>query len=98
MAAHGLTRFSWHETAHLRTRFLAACITADNMPETIRLAGTIMTWWSEIEAVLQLGTTNARAEGCKRVSKQIKHVACGFRNRANYGRRIMLHSATLRAA
>ena len=97
MAAHGLTRFSRHETAHRRTRFLAACITADR-PETTRLAGTITTWWPEIEAFLQLGITNARTEGCNRVIKQIKHVACGFRNRANYGRRIMLHSATLRAA
>jgi len=32
------------------------------------------------------------------VIKQIKRVACGFRNQANYERLIMLHSATLRAA
>lgn len=97
LAAHGPTRYSRHETAHRRTRFLAACITAD-MPETTRLAGTIMKWWPEIEGFLELGVTNARTEGCNRVIKQIKRVACGFRNQANYERRIMLHSAALRAA
>ena len=40
LAAHGPTRYSRHETAHRRTRFLTACATA-NMPETTRLAGTI---------------------------------------------------------
>jgi transposase len=97
LGAHGPTRYSRHETAHRRTRFLAACAIA-NMPETTRLAGTIEKWWPEIEGFLQLGVTNARTEGCNRVIKQIKRVACGFRNQANYERRIMLHSATLRAA
>ena len=97
LAAHGPTRYSRHETGHRRTRFLAACADAD-MPETTRLAGTIEKWWPEIEGFLQLGVTNARTEGCNRVIKQIKRVACGFRNQANYERRIMLHSATRRAA
>jgi transposase len=97
LAAHGPTRYSRHETAHRRTRFLSACATA-NMPETTRLAGTIEKWWPEIEGFLQLGVTNARTEGCNRVIKQIKRVACGFRNQDNYERRIMLHSAALRAA
>lgn len=97
LAGHGPTRYSRHETAHRRTRFLAACATAD-MPETTRLAGTIEKWWPEIEGFLQLGVTNARTEGCNRVIKQIKRVACGFRNQANYERRIMLHSAAVRAA
>jgi transposase len=97
LAAHGPTRYGRHETAHRRTRFLAACAVAD-MPETTRLAGTIEKWWSEIEGFLELGVTNARTEGCNRVIKQIKRVACGFRNQANDGRRIMLHSAALRAA
>jgi transposase len=95
--AHGPTRYSRHETAHRRTRFLTACVIAD-MPETTRLAGTIEKWWPEIEGFLELGVTNARTEGCNRVIKQIKRVACGFRNQANYERRIMLHSAALRAA
>ncbi len=97
LAAHGPTRYSRHETAHRLTRFLSACVIAD-VPETTRLAGTIEKWWPEIEGFLQLGITNARAEGCNRVIKQIKRVACGFRNQANYERRIMLHSATRRVA
>ncbi len=40
---HGPTRYSRHETAHRRTRFIAACAVAD-MPETTRLAGTIEKW------------------------------------------------------
>jgi len=97
LAAHGPTRYSRHETAHRRTRFLHACAVAD-MPETTRLAGTIEKWWPEIEAFLELGVTNARTEGYNRIIKQIKRVACGFRNQANYERRIMLHSAVTKAA
>ena len=97
LAAHGPTRYSRSGTAHLRTRFLTACVDAD-MPETTRLAGTIEKWWPEIEAFLRLGVTNARTEGHNRVIKQIKRVACGFRNQTNYERRIMMHNATRRAA
>ncbi|MGI8523487.1 MAG: ISL3 family transposase [Nocardioides sp.] len=97
LAAHGPTRYSRHETAHRRTRFLTACVGAD-MPETTRLADSVEKWWPEIEGFLELGVTNARTEGYNRVIKQIKRVACGFRNQANYERRIMLHSATNRAA
>ena len=63
-----------------------------------RLATTIMKWWLEIEGFLELGITNARTEGHNRVIKQIKRVDCGFRSQANYERRIMLHSATAKAA
>jgi len=76
---------------------LAACVDAD-IPEATRLAATIERWWPEIEGFLELGKTNARTEGYNRVIKQIKRVACGFRNQDNYERRIMLHSAALRAA
>jgi transposase len=69
-----------------------------DMPEATRLAGTIEKWWPEIEGFLELGKTNARTEGYNRVIKQIKRVACGFRNQDNYERRIMLHSAAHRAA
>src|SRR5674476_1319969 len=62
-------------------------------PEATRLAATIEKWWPEIEGFLELGKTNARTEGYNRVIKQIKRVACGFRNQDNYERRIMLHSA-----
>jgi transposase len=97
LQAHGPNGYSRHETSTRRTRFLAACVDAD-MPEATRLAATIERWWPEIEGFLELGKTNARTEGYNRVIKQIKRVACGFRNQDNYERRIMLHSAALRAA
>jgi transposase len=97
LQAHGPNGYSRHETSTRRTRFLQACVDAD-MPEATRLAATIERWWPEIEGFLQLGNTNARTEGYNRVIKQIKRVACGFRNQDNYERRIMLHSATHRAA
>jgi len=97
LQAHGPTRYSRHETSHRLGRFLEACVAAD-MPETTRLASTIERWWPEIEGFLQLGITNARTEGHNRVIKQIKRVACGFRNQDNYQRRIMLHSAATKAA
>ena len=68
------------------------------MPETTRLATTIERWWPETEGFLQLDVTNARTEGHNRVIKQVKRVACGFHNQANYDLRIMLHSAAHRAA
>jgi transposase len=97
LAGNGPGRYCRATTSHRRTRFLAACADAD-MPETTRLAATVERWWPEIEGFLQLGVTNARTEGYNRVIKQIKRVACGFRNQANYERRIMLHTATRRAA
>jgi transposase len=97
LAGNGPTRYSRHATAHRRTRFLTACVTADT-PETTRLAATIERWWPQIEGFLALGVTNAATEGHNRVIKQIKRVACGFTNQTNYERRIMLHSATRRAA
>jgi len=77
--------------------FYDAAAAAD-MPETTRLAETIQTWWPQIEAFLRLRVTNARTEGGNRVIKQIKRVGCGYRNQANYERRIVLHVATQRAA
>lgn len=96
LAGNGPGRYCRSDTSHRRTKFLAACVDAD-MPETTRLAATIERWWPEIEGFLQLGVTNARTEGHNRVIKQIKRVACGFTNQANYERRIMLHSAVRRA-
>jgi transposase len=80
-----------------RAAFTQACETAA-MPETTRLAATIATWWPQIEGFLELGVTNARTEGYNRVIKQVKRVACGFRNQANYERRIMMHIAATTAA
>jgi transposase len=97
LAAHGPTRYSRSETSHRLTRFLTARVNAD-MPETIRLATTVERRWPAIEGFLQLGVTNAATEGHNRVIKQTKRVACGFRNQANYERRIMMHNAARRAA
>ncbi len=73
-------------------RFYRLAAEAD-VPELIRLATTIETWWPAVEAYLQLRITNARTEGYNRKIKQIKRVACGFRNQASYERRILLNNA-----
>jgi len=77
--------------------FYDAVLVAD-LPEATRLAETIQTWWPAIEAFLRLRVTNARTEGTNRVIKQIKRVGCGYRNQANYERRILLHVAAKNAA
>lgn len=77
--------------------FYDAAARAD-MPETTRLAETIQTWWPAVEAFLRLRVTNARTEGANRIIKQIKRVGCGYRNQANYERRIVLHVAAKNAA
>ncbi len=86
-----------HTAAHRLFRFYDACATTD-MPETTRLAMTIQTWWPHIESFLMTGVTNARTEGYNRVIKQLKRVGCGYRNQANYERRIVLHIAAKQAA
>lgn len=77
LAAHGPIRESRHETAHRQTWFLSTFVTAD-MPEATHLAGTIQKWWPEIHGFFQLGITNACTEGCHRVIKQSKRVACSI--------------------
>jgi transposase len=42
--------------------------------------------------------TNALTEGQNRAIKQIKRVGCGYRNQANYERRILPHIAAKKAA
>jgi len=86
-----------HRARRALFTFYEAVLLAD-MPETTRLAQTIQTWWPEIEAFLRLRVTNARTEGTNRVIKQIKRTGCGYRNQANYERRIILHVAAKSAA
>ena len=64
-----------------------------NIPEVTRLAATVETWWPTVEAYLRLRVTNARTEGYNRKIKQVKRVACGFRDQDSYQRRIMLNNA-----
>jgi transposase len=66
------------------------------MPETTRLANTIQTWWPAILVALTEQVTNARTEGFNRIIKQTKRVGCGYRNVANYQRRILSHIAVTR--
>jgi len=86
-----------HTASHRLSRFYEACAAAD-MPETTRLATTIDTWWPHIEPLLMTRVTNARTEGYNRVIKQVKRTGCGYRNQANYQRRIVLHIAARHAA
>jgi len=69
-------------------RFYTACATAD-IPETTRLATTMETWWPAILVAIQAGTTNTRTEGYNRTIKQVKRVACGFRDMDDFQRRIL---------
>ena len=84
-----------HVIRHRLWKFYDACARAA-MPETTRLAETIQTWWPHILVFLRLGVTNARTEGFNRIIKQVKRVACGFRNLDNYQRRILAHIAVTR--
>lgn len=79
-----------HLTRHRLHRFLAWCIDSQ-IPELLALAGTVDTWWPEINAFITTGITNARTEGYNRLVKQVKRAACGFRNPANSARRIRFH-------
>ena len=75
--------------AHL-DRFYTWCVDSD-IPEAIRLAHTIETWWPAVEAFLTTGITNARTESTNRVAKDVARRACGFRNPDNHQRRVRLH-------
>jgi transposase len=86
------------EPSRIRWRlagFYDAAIDA-NMAETTRLANTIQTWWPAILVALTEQVTNARTEGFNRIIKQTKRVGCGYRNMANYQRRILSHIAVTR--
>ena len=77
-------------------RFYALAAQAE-VPKLERLAATVETWWPAIQAYLLLRVTNARTEGYHRKIKQIKRVACGFRNQQSYERRILLNNAATAA-
>jgi transposase len=62
------------------------------VPELVSLGRTLDRWLPELIAIFETGTTNAATEGCNRKVKQIKRVACGFRNHDNYALRIAIHA------
>ena len=96
-AASTARRPTPHDARHRLARFYHAVPTAD-VPETTRLATTVDTWWPAIVAFLRLRITNTRTEGANRVIKQPKRIGCGYRNQANYKRRIVPHVAAKSAA
>ena len=63
-----------------------------NVPELLTLGRTLDRWLPEITAYFETGTTNAATEACNRKVKQVKRVACGFRNHDNYVLRIAIHA------
>ncbi|MGH3672505.1 MAG: transposase, partial [Pseudonocardiaceae bacterium] len=79
-----------HDIARRLWAFYTWCADAE-IPELSTLAETIESWWPAVEVFLATGLTNARTEGTNRLIKQIKRAACGFKNRANYRRRVRLH-------
>ena len=65
-------------------------------PRAERLARTIHTWWSAIEAFLHTKITNAASEGYNRVVKLDARNAYGYRNPEN--QRLRTRCATTRRA
>ena len=70
--------------------FYAWCAST-TIEELHTLAGTVETWWPEIEAFIDTGITNAKTEGLNRLVKQVKRSGCGFRNVQNQHRRVRFH-------
>lgn len=80
---------------HLRWKFLTWCADSD-IPEVRQLATTIDRWWTEIEAFIHTGHTNAKSEGINRVIKLVARAAHGFRNPTN--QRLRTRCVTTRRA
>jgi transposase len=81
--------------SHRLTKFYAWCADA-GIAELERLADTISTWWSAIEAFIHTKITNAKSEGYNRVVKLDARNAYGYRNPAN--QRLRTRCATTRRA
>ena len=81
--------------SHRLYRFYIWCADAA-VPELERLARTIQTWWSAIEAFLHTKITNAASEGYNRVVKLDARNAYGYRNPEN--QRLRTRCATTRRA
>ena len=80
---------------HLRWKFLTWCADSD-IPEIRQLATTIDRWWTEIEAFIHTGHSNAKSEGINRVIKLVARAAHGFRNPTN--QRLRTRCVTTRRA
>ena len=79
--------------SHRLYRFYTWCADAAVL-ELERLASTIQTWWSAIEAFIHTKITNAASEGYNRIVKLDARNAYGYRNPAN--QRLRTRCATTR--
>lgn len=70
---------------------LLVLLADSDIPELVRLGGTLDRWHDEIINSFELPVTNAATEGLNRKVKHVKRVGCGFRNPANYRTRVLLH-------
>jgi transposase len=84
-----------HQISERLWSFYRWCADTD-IPELHRLAGTIETWWPQIEAFIRTGVTNAASEGVNRLIKLEARNAFGFRNPVN--QRLRSRCASVRAA
>jgi transposase len=89
------TSTSRHQISHRLWTFYQWCADTD-IPELHRLAGTVQTWWPQIEAFILTGVTNAASEGINRLIKLEARNAFGFRNPTN--QRLRSRCASIRAA
>nr|WP_242624810.1 transposase [Krasilnikovia cinnamomea] len=87
------TRPDREHVTRLLHHFYQRCADSD-LPELIRLATTIETWWPPILVFLHTGIPNAGSEGTNRVIKTVARDAYGFRNPVN--QRLRTRCATTR--
>ena len=71
-----------HDISRRLYDFYRWCADSD-IPELHTLAGTVETWWPQIEAFIHTGVTNAGSEGVNRLIKLEARNAYGFRNTTN---------------
>ncbi len=91
---HG-TNPTREQIGRLLTRFYENAA-ASGLPEMVRLATTVSTWWPQILAGIATGITNAASEGINRAIKTDARCAYGYRNPAN--QRLRARCATTRRA
>lgn len=86
------------DEAHEEKMRLGHYVQVANMAETDTLWSLICKWWPAIEVLIVTGVSNAKTEAANTAIKNIKRTARGFRNTDQYRTRILLSSATRRAA
>ena len=82
------------DRAHAQRRLLRwfTDIADHEIPELLRLARTLDSWRDELLAYFDTGgVSNGPTEAVNGLIKKIKRVGHGYRNFANYRRRLLLH-------